>query len=91
MSYKVNIFQRINFIKLFYSKEIKILIGDEENMKKDIKIVAVISSPNFNGNTAALVREALNGAKKEGSKKYLRNSLKYLKLGYLREVIFQEL
>ncbi|GKX68499.1 flavodoxin family protein [Inconstantimicrobium mannanitabidum] len=36
-------------------------------MKKDIKIVAVISSPNFNGNTASLVREALNGAKKEGA------------------------
>lgn len=48
-------------------KEIKILIGDEEDMKKDIKIVAVISSPNFNGNTASLVREALNGAKKEGA------------------------
>lgn len=36
-------------------------------MKKDIKIVAVISSPNFNGNTASLVREALNGAKEEGA------------------------
>ena len=36
-------------------------------MKKDIKIVAVISSPNFNGNTASLVREALKGAKEEGA------------------------
>ncbi|NRY59518.1 flavodoxin family protein [Clostridium beijerinckii] len=36
-------------------------------MKKDIKIVAVISSPNFNGNTASLVREAINGAKEEGA------------------------
>lgn len=42
-------------------------MGDEEDMKKDIKIVGVISSPNFNGNTASLVREALNGAKKEGA------------------------
>lgn len=36
-------------------------------MKKNIKIVGVISSPNFNGNTASLVREALNGAKEEGA------------------------
>lgn len=42
-------------------------MGDEEYMKKDIKIVAVISSPNINGNTASLVREALNGAKEEGA------------------------
>jgi hypothetical protein len=81
MIYKVNIFQRINFIKLFYSKEIKILIGDEEDMKKDIKIVAVISSPNFNGNTAALVREALNGAKKEGAKKVSKKLTEVFKAG----------
>lgn len=36
-------------------------------MKKDIKIVGVISSPNINGNTASLVREALNGARQEGA------------------------
>lgn len=40
---------------------------DEENMKKDIKIVGVISSPNRNGNTASLVREALNGARQGGA------------------------
>lgn len=39
----------------------------KKDIKKDIKIVAVISSPNFNGNTASLVREALNGAKEEGA------------------------
>jgi multimeric flavodoxin WrbA len=36
-------------------------------MKKDIKIVGVISSHNFNGNTASLVREALRGASEEGA------------------------
>ncbi|BCN31872.1 flavodoxin family protein [Anaeromicropila herbilytica] len=39
----------------------------KEEMQKDIKIVGVISSPNYNGSTASLVREALNGAKKEGA------------------------
>ncbi|NMB66001.1 MAG: flavodoxin family protein [Spirochaetes bacterium] len=36
-------------------------------MKKDIKVVGVISSARFNGNTAILVREALKGAKDEGA------------------------
>jgi multimeric flavodoxin WrbA len=36
-------------------------------MKENIKIVGVISSSNFNGNTATLVREALEGAKEEGA------------------------
>jgi multimeric flavodoxin WrbA len=36
-------------------------------MKKTIKIVAVISSPKSNGNTAALVREALKGAEEAGA------------------------
>lgn len=36
-------------------------------MKKNIKIVGVISSSKVNGNTAKLVREALKGAKEEGA------------------------
>ncbi|WML32788.1 flavodoxin family protein [Clostridium sp. OS1-26] len=36
-------------------------------MKKDIKVVGVISSARFNGNTATLVREALKGAEEEGA------------------------
>lgn len=36
-------------------------------MKKDIKIVGVISSSRFNGNTATLVREALKGAANQGA------------------------
>lgn len=36
-------------------------------MKKNIKIVGVISSSKVNGNTAALVREALKGAEEEGA------------------------
>lgn len=36
-------------------------------MKKDIKIIGVISSARYNGNTAALVREALKGAAEEGA------------------------
>lgn len=34
---------------------------------KEFKVVGVISSARFNGNTAALVREALKGAEKEGA------------------------
>lgn len=36
-------------------------------MQKDIKIVGIISSARINGNTAALVREALKGAEAEGA------------------------
>ncbi|MDP4145874.1 MAG: flavodoxin family protein [Bacillota bacterium] len=36
-------------------------------MKKGIKVVGIISSARFNGNTAALVREALKGAEAEGA------------------------
>lgn len=36
-------------------------------MKKDIKIVGVISSSHFKGNSATLVREALKGAEEEGA------------------------
>lgn len=36
-------------------------------MKKNIKIVGVISSSKIKGNTATLVREALKGAKEEGA------------------------
>ena len=36
-------------------------------MKKNIKVVGVISSARFNGNTATLVREALKGAEDEGA------------------------
>lgn len=36
-------------------------------MKKNIKVVGVISSSRFNGNTATLVREALKGAEDEGA------------------------
>lgn len=36
-------------------------------MKKDIRIVGVISSSKVNGNTATLVREALKGAEEEGA------------------------
>jgi multimeric flavodoxin WrbA len=36
-------------------------------MKKDIKVVGVISSARFNGNTATLVREALKGAEESGA------------------------
>jgi multimeric flavodoxin WrbA len=36
-------------------------------MKKDIKVVGVISSSKINGNTATLVREALKGAENEGA------------------------
>lgn len=36
-------------------------------MKKEIKVVGLISSAKFNGNTAALVREALKGAENEGA------------------------
>lgn len=36
-------------------------------MKKEIKIVGIISSSKINGNTATLVREALNGAKEKGA------------------------
>lgn len=36
-------------------------------MKKDIKVVGIISSARFKGNTAALVREALKGAEAEGA------------------------
>ena len=34
---------------------------------KEIKVVGVISSPRINGNTAAMVREALKGAEEEGA------------------------
>lgn len=36
-------------------------------MEKDIKVVGVISSARFDGNTATLVREALKGAEEEGA------------------------
>lgn len=36
-------------------------------MKTDLKVVGVISSPRNNGNTAALVREALKGVSQEGA------------------------
>lgn len=36
-------------------------------MKKDIKVVGIISSARSKGNTAALVREALKGAEAEGA------------------------
>jgi len=36
-------------------------------MKKDIKIVALISSGKINGNSARLAREALKGSEKEGA------------------------
>lgn len=39
----------------------------DANMKKNIKVVGVISSARFNGNTATLVREALKGAEEEGA------------------------
>ena len=37
-------------------------------MKKEIKVIGVISSARVNGNTATLVREALKGAEAEGAK-----------------------
>jgi multimeric flavodoxin WrbA len=40
--------------------------GDGD-MKKDIKVVGVISSARMKGNTATLVREALKGAEEEGA------------------------
>jgi multimeric flavodoxin WrbA len=36
-------------------------------MENKMKVVGIISSPNFNGNTAALVREALKGAAEQGA------------------------
>lgn len=40
---------------------------ENEEMSKNIKIVGIISSSHFDGNSATLLREALKGAKEEGA------------------------
>jgi multimeric flavodoxin WrbA len=48
--------------------QLEYLVWSPKNKEdKDMKVVGVISSSNLNGNTAALVRQALKGAEEEGA------------------------
>ena len=54
-------------------------------MKKEIKVIGVISSARVNGNTATLVREALKGAEAEGGQQLQKFSFQSTSLHHVQD------